>query len=70
VSGLFLFLVYTYWSGGFPWTLADSVTVGLWQGPTVAVELLCWATVVALAGMQLRQIRSRSWDAAPSRKAR
>ncbi len=58
VSGLFLFLVYTHWSQGFPWYLADSVTVGLWQGPVVAVELLCWATVVALIVVQIQQIRA------------
>jgi hypothetical protein len=55
-SGLFLFLVYTYWSQAFPWYLADSVSVGLWQGPVIGFELLCWATILALIVVQIRQI--------------
>jgi len=55
-SGLFLFLVYTYWAQAFPWYLADSVSVGMWQDPVIGYELLCWATIVALIGVQLRQI--------------
>lgn len=59
-SGLFLFQVYTYWSGGFPWYLADSVTVGLWQGQTIGVEIFCWATIVALIVAQIWQIHTRA----------
>lgn len=55
-SGLFLFLVYTYWSQAFPWYHADAVSLGLWQGPTIGVELLCWAMILALIVVQLRQI--------------
>jgi glycosyl transferase family 87 len=46
ISGLYLFTVYTYWSGGLPWDLADSLTRGMWKGPAIAVELASWATVV------------------------
>lgn len=47
-SGVFLFLVYTYWSRGFPWYLADSVSVGLWRGPATVAEVATWLTIVAL----------------------
>jgi hypothetical protein len=46
ISGVYLFTVYTYWSGGLPWDLADSLTRGMWKGPAIAVELASWATVV------------------------
>jgi 4-amino-4-deoxy-L-arabinose transferase-like glycosyltransferase len=47
-SGVFLYLVYTYWSGGLPWNFGDA-EVGFWHGRTVAAELLCWAVVGAIA---------------------
>ncbi len=65
-SGLFLFLVYTYWSRAFPWYLADSVSVGMWEDPVIGFELFCWATIVALIVVQIRQIcthtRARAVD--------
>lgn len=69
-SGLFLFLVYTYWSQGFPWYLADSVSVGMWEGPVIGVELLCWATILVLIVCQLRQISAVPNTPDDSRAAR
>lgn len=46
VSSLFLFRVYTFWAGGFPWHFANSPHYG-WRGTIIALELLCWACVVA-----------------------
>jgi len=46
VSGIFLFLVYDYWSQGFPWYLADSNRVGDYQGHMDYSQLLCWLTIV------------------------
>jgi hypothetical protein len=46
-SGLLLFSVYTSWSDGFPWDYADSPEPG-WRGAIVALDLLCWASVVAI----------------------
>jgi hypothetical protein len=50
-SGLFLFEVYTYWSRGFPWYLADMInTQDLGNGLLYFVlETLCWAAVVCVA---------------------
>jgi hypothetical protein len=45
-AGAFLFAVYTYWSGRLPWYLADAIASGMWQGPTILLELATWATVV------------------------
>ena len=46
-SGLLLFSVYTAWSREFPWYFADSPAYG-WRGPLIALDLLCWATVIAI----------------------
>lgn len=47
-SGIFQFLVYTYWSGGFPWFLADSGEVGVWGGYIIIFEIICWSSVFAI----------------------
>jgi hypothetical protein len=47
-SGIFQFLVYTFWSGGFPWYLADSGEMGVWKGYIIIFEILCWASVLAI----------------------
>lgn len=55
-SGIFLFLVYNYWSGGFPWYLADSYYVGDFGGHVDYFQILCWLSVVALAWSGVRQL--------------
>ena len=45
-SGLFQFLVYTFWSGEFPWVFADSLVKGSWKGGLVVVEVMVWLVVV------------------------
>jgi hypothetical protein len=47
-SGIFLFLVYHFWAGEFPWRLANADAVGDWRGSIILVELLCWAAVVVV----------------------
>ncbi len=46
-SGVFLFLVYTFWSHRFPWYFADSPPYG-WRGYIIAFDLLCWVSVLVL----------------------
>ena len=41
-GGFFLFMVYTFWSGGFPWHYANSDKMGSWQGIPSACALLLW----------------------------
>jgi hypothetical protein len=48
-SGAFLFLVSNYWSGGFPWYLADSNYVGDFSGHLDYFLTLCWFSVIVLA---------------------
>jgi hypothetical protein len=48
VSGLFQFLVYNFWSGGFPWVFADSFSTGSWRGELVALEIVVWLAVVLI----------------------
>jgi hypothetical protein len=48
-SGAFLFLVYNWWSGGFPWYLADSNFVGDFSGHLDYFLTVCWLSVIGLA---------------------
>jgi tetratricopeptide (TPR) repeat protein len=48
-SGAFLFAVYNWWSGGFPWYLADSNYVGDFSGHLDYFLTVCWLSVIALA---------------------
>ncbi len=56
-SGVFLFLVYDYWSQGFPWYLADSNRVGDYQGHVDYSQLLCWLTVVIVLGAAWKRMK-------------
>ena len=44
-----LFLVYNWWSGGFPWFLADSNYVGDFTPHLNYFLTLCWISVIILA---------------------
>ena len=60
-SGLFQFLVYTFWSGEFPWVFADSLVKGSWKGGLVVVEVMVWLVVVfitILYGCALKRYES------------
>jgi len=57
-SAVFLFMVYTYWSGGFPWHLADPTTKGDWIGAVVRWEVICWYTTVFLCSTYFYRVRS------------
>ncbi len=48
-TGLFLFAVYTFWSQGFPWYLADSNVTGDWRGGVIVLELLAWLAIVVFS---------------------
>ncbi|HEX2971265.1 MAG TPA: glycosyltransferase 87 family protein [Tepidisphaeraceae bacterium] len=59
-TGVFQFLVYTYWSQGLPWYFADSDHVRDWKGYIVNFEVACWVAVVVVLVMFLRrQVRWR-----------
>jgi hypothetical protein len=53
-AGVFLFAVYTFWSGGFPWFYADANRAGFWGSGIVPMELACWASIVVLFALSLR----------------
>ena len=61
-SGLYLFCVYHFNAGGFPWGLADGMLHGVWQQPpwVEASGLLCWASVLWVAWRLWRQGESAS----------
>jgi tetratricopeptide (TPR) repeat protein len=48
-SGAFLLAVYNYWSGGFPWFLADSNYVGDFTPHLDYFLALAWISVIVLA---------------------
>jgi tetratricopeptide (TPR) repeat protein len=60
-SGAFLLAVYNYWSGGFPWYLADSNYVGDWFGHIDYLLTLCWLSVIVLALSACRRQRQTSF---------
>jgi len=49
VASLFLFRVYTFWSGGFPWYFADSDHRGQWEGFDCTLDLLLWLLLLGWA---------------------
>lgn len=53
VTGLFLFLVYGYWAGHYPWHTADArpYEFDWWPRSVVNVELMAWATIVLAAAV-------------------
>ena len=55
-SGVFLFLVYNFWSQSFPWFLANSDQVGDWRGYIVDFEILCWSSVAVVCIIFLRTL--------------
>ena len=57
-SGVFLFLVYDFWSQGLPWYLADSNLIGDYQGHFDYSQVVCWLTMVALLWAAWRQART------------
>jgi hypothetical protein len=70
-SGVFLFLVYDFWSQGLPWYLADSMRVGDYYFAGLDYfHILCWLSVVALLWESWRQIQGRKpWELAFMRAA-
>lgn len=46
IGGLFLYMVYTFWSGGLPWYYADSIKMGHWYGVTRLYAHALWFTLV------------------------
>ena len=47
-ASVFMLHVYTKWSGGFPWYLADSTYGVSWSGFLVWHELLCWLVALVV----------------------
>jgi hypothetical protein len=64
-SGVFAFLVYTYWSRGLPWYFADGrdFVPEWWPVSIVYVELICWLSVVLLLVQMIRKIVARQAEA-------
>ncbi len=55
-SGVFLFLVYNFWAQGFPWYLADSISVGDYAGYFDHAQVICWLSVLVALGASWRRI--------------
>jgi len=63
-SGLFLFLVYTYWSQGFPWSYAEPEKMGVWPHSLVPFELTTWLIIGLAAFAGLWRLRKAGWSEA------
>jgi hypothetical protein len=48
-ASVFLFRVYTYWSGGFPWYFANSQVRGQWWGVDQTLDMALWWLLVGWA---------------------
>jgi len=55
-SGAFLLAVYNFWSGGFPWYLADSNYVGDFTPHLDYLLTVCWLSVIALVWSAYKQM--------------
>ena len=57
-TGMYLFCVYNFWSGGIPWYYADAINAGPRPWPLKIFEMLCWATVLCITFILLRQVKT------------
>src|SRR5262249_30220302 len=53
LQGLFLYLVYGFWSGGLPWYFADGIEHGPWHGWLHVPHMLAWLSVALAMSMSL-----------------
>ena len=59
-TGMYLFCVYNFWSGGIPWYYADGINAGPRPWPLKVFEMICWVTVSCSAMLLLRQVKIAS----------
>jgi hypothetical protein len=57
-GSVFLFLAYTYWSGGFPWGYANSWEAGAWPQSVTTMGYVTWACTLALMVQSILARRS------------
>jgi hypothetical protein len=58
-AGIFLFVYYSRGAGGFPWYLANSAKIPVWNSSLILIGLVCWLVVCSLLvvlGMRLRAV--------------
>ena len=55
IASIFLFRVYTFWSGGFPWFFANSDLRGQWVGVDRTLDIILWLLLVCWASFRLTQ---------------
>ena len=58
VTGVFVFIVYNDWCGGFPWYAAD-VLFRPWEVRHAMLGLICWAAVAVILALYLKQVLPR-----------
>lgn len=56
LQGLFLCVVYDFWSGGLPWYFADGIEHGPWRGWRNVPQLLAWLSVGLAMSMALVRV--------------
>jgi hypothetical protein len=60
LGGLFMFSVYHFWNGGFPWNFANSDDRGLWRAPQALLGRVAWIYLVVWAALLIREALART----------
>jgi len=55
IASTFLFRVYTFWSGGFPWFFANPDVKGQWVGIDRTFDMILWLLLVGWISYLLTQ---------------
>ncbi len=71
LNSVYIFIVYTHWSGGLPWYFANSLEEGAWTGWLVLAQLPVWGSIIpTLMTYKHRLPKPRSLSEASSYKQR
>jgi hypothetical protein len=59
-SAVFLFVIYNFWAGGYPWYFADSTSKGPWSKTPMGLEteIICWFSVLMVCLIYFHRVRS------------
>jgi glycosyltransferase involved in cell wall biosynthesis len=69
IASIFLFRVYTFWSGGFPWYFANSDVRGQWVGIDRTLDMILWLLLVGWVSFLLTRWIG-SWKRTQGRQRR
>jgi hypothetical protein len=61
-SAVFLFVIYDFWAGDFPWYFADSTAKGPWSTAPMGLEteIICWFSVLMVCLIYFQRVKRPS----------